>query len=141
MTESSWGERPSEDEIKSRIDEFMRALQRADLVQAFALCPLEGVDVSDRAALFEYLSHAMFQFLDEAEGAQLEEPHTWLRSLTPPSECSYEDFALEIDDDEDGGEVLANVYLNGEVSDITARYDLNKRSGRWLLTFENFDIM
>jgi hypothetical protein len=39
------------------------------------------------------------------------------------------------------GEVLANVHLCGEVTDITARYYLMEHEGKWVLAFMNFDVM
>lgn len=174
MTEAEWTSKPSNEQLQQRIDAFMTALSAADLKRAFAICPCTEFESANKAKMFEYLEHAMFQFLvdseededdedaddddededdeeDEEESdddededdeeadepAVLEKPKTWLTMITPPSECDFDDFQLEVE----GDEVMANVYVDGEVSDITARYRLEKKKNGWRLCFENFDVM
>lgn len=202
-----WNKRPNDEQIKVRINEFMTALAAADLQKAFQICPCTEFKTSDHDAMFEYLEHAMYQFIveggdeddgdeeddgddeddeddddgeggsaegkeagktgetadkggdeeeddeddededdndeddddesDDDEGAELTKPATWLSGITPPAELEYEDLELEVDDDE----VIANVYLDGEVTDIACRYRLKEKKGTWHLYFENFDIL
>lgn len=167
---ATWDDLPTKGELKGRINAFLRAFRDGDLTTAFAQCPPmtfvkgEGLKVRTDltgAALAEHLSHAMFQFVEgqsvaeEAlEGAVAAEPSTWCRVITPPGDVEYESLALDFpgrdEDDDDApdetratedGEVLANVHLCGEVTDITARYYLLEHDGKWVLAFGNFDVM
>jgi len=117
-------------------------------------------------AIREQLRATMFQFIEGQQvvrevlaSAKAEDPRTWCAWITPPGEVGFEDICLEFpfdDEDEDAddledapdstratedGEVVANVHLRGEVTDITGRYALTEHDGRWILTFHNFDIM
>lgn len=131
----------------------------------------EGLKVQEDlegAELIEHLSHTVFQFLegqsvaeDALEDAVAEDPSTWVGVITPPGDVDFEDLSLDFpwrdeDDDEDydeddevpdetrakeEGEVLANVHLCGECTDITAKYYLMEYEGKWVLCFGNFDVM
>lgn len=119
-----------------------------------------------KGELREQLRSTMFQFIesqrvvrDALESAKAEDPETWCTLITPPSDVDFEDICLDFpfeseDEDEDeledapdstratgDGEVLANVHLAGEVTDITARYSLGEREGKWFLAFHHFDVM
>lgn len=166
---STWDELPSKGQLKERIDAFLRAFHAADFDEAFRQCPplvyekdkgmilRPGLAAAERA---QHLSHAMFQAIDgqsaiegKASGAVATKPETWCMFITPPKEVDYADLSLQFpggDDDDDGpddaraeeeGEVLANVHLEGEVTDITGRYSLMQHDGKWILAFENFDVM
>jgi hypothetical protein len=118
------------------------------------------------AELAEHLSHAMYQFIemqsaaaDALANAVATEPATWCQVVTPPGDADYADLSLEFpgvyDEDDDieldevpddarateEGEVLANVHILGEVTDITGRYSLERHGDGWILAFSNFDIM
>ncbi len=140
MSEPQWTSKPSDEQIQQRIAAFMGALSTADLQRAFAICPCDAFDPANKEAMFEHLEHAMFQFMIiSKEGAEeapvLEKPETWLTGITPPS--SSEELQLEVS----GDEVMANVFINGEVTDITARYRLEENDQVWGLRFENLDVM
>lgn len=167
---ATWDELPTKGELKARVDAFLRAFRDGDLTAAFRQCPPttfvkgEGLKVRTDltgAALAEHLAHAMYQFVEgqsvaeEAlEGAVATDPSTWCRVITPPGDVEFESLALDFpgrdEDDDDAaddtratedGEVLANVHLCGEVTDITARYYLREHEGKWVLAFMNFDVM
>ncbi len=142
MTDTQWTSKPSDEQIQQRIVAFMGALATAELERAFAICPCDAFDPANKEAMFEHLEHAMFQFMIiSKEGAEeapvLEKPETWLSGITPPPSSELEALQLEIS----GDEVMANVFIDGEVTDITARYRLEEKDQVWRLHFENLDIM
>jgi hypothetical protein len=165
---ATWPAWPTKKQILERIDAFLSAFQHGDLGAAFRHCPPlvfvkgEGpvlrTDLDDDA-LARHLSHAMFMAIDGQEvvetqlgNAIAEDPRTWCALITPPSRVGYADVNLDfpggegVDDPDDtvateAGEVLANVHLGGEVTDITGRYELVERDGAVLLAFANFDVM
>ncbi|MBX3233425.1 MAG: hypothetical protein KIT84_37640 [Labilithrix sp.] len=112
-------------------------------------------------ALGEHLSHAMFSSIDgqhavrdDLGGAKADDPATWCKLVTPPGDVGFDmsldfpnDSGEEYDDVPDDtrasgdGEVLANVHLKGESTDITGRYTLMTKDGVWTLAFSNFDVM
>ena len=170
MTQT-WTEAPTKGQIKSRIDAFLRAFNAGDLKAAFEQCPpvkfVKGEGMTLRTGLGEQelaqiASETMFQFIkgqsvvdDEIKSAKADEPMTWCKLVTPPADYDYEGLSFEFSSDSeeeyddvpddtaanDSGEVLANVRLKGEETDITARYALLEKDGVWSLGFSNFDVM
>lgn len=149
-----WRARPNDEQIKVRINEFMTALAAADLQRSFQICPCAEFDPSDHDAMFEHLEHSMYLFIgggyiwdgiDDGNGGrygdgidvELTKPSTWLSSVTPPAELAYEGLELAVV----GDEVLANVCLDGVVSEIACRYRLEEIDGQWRLAFESFDVL
>jgi hypothetical protein len=136
--------------LREHINAFTTALSKGDFVRAFTLCPAmtwkkpEFADPRDTAFFENFLSHAIFQAIDgqeviEGSTYSEDDPKSWCKLITPPKAVNYEDMNLEVPDKE--GEVLANVHLKGECTDITGRYRLVQRDGRWLLTLSGFEIM
>jgi hypothetical protein len=149
MSFASWDSYPTEAEVKARIDEFTAALARGDLTSAFQICPVvvdgETKHPADKAFFEGYLDHAVYQFLDgqsALDGEELDEDNkaSWLRFLTSPLSHGEDELGFEMPDAE-GGEVLINVPLKSEMTDITARYRIKDAAGKWHLYFENFDVM
>lgn len=75
------------------------------------------------------------------KGGAAAKRETWAKVITPPSGGGYAELSLDspAGDDEDRAgeeeEVLANVHLAGEVTDITGRYRLERFEGGWVLSF------
>lgn len=167
----NWSEAPTKAQIKARIDAFLRAFHAGNVTAAFEQCPPlvwvkdEGMKLRTDLhgeELGEHLSHAMFQFIEgqhvvkgDLANAKADRPETWCKLITPPGDVDFADLSLdfpnesgeEYDDVPDDarasedGEVLANVHLNGEATDITGRYQLLNEGGVWTLAFSNFDVM
>jgi len=136
--------------VKDRIEQFMTTLATGDLEASFAVCPIyvhkAGIkDPSDRAFNADHAQKTMFRFmkrqaaLESADTIVATDPKTWLRFVEPPSKFSADELAFEMPDGE--GPVLINVGLDGEVSDITAKFLPIEDAGRWHLCFSTFDIM
>ena len=146
----SWKEFPSEAAVRARIEQFMNTLATGDLEASFAVVPIydykDGIkDPNDRAYNAEHVQHAMFQFIDrqrvlKGERIVAAEPKTWLRFVEAPSKFSDDDLSFEMPEQAEG-EVLINVGLKGEMTDITARLTIVNEDGGWYLCFSNFDIM
>ncbi|MBS2017445.1 MAG: hypothetical protein JST00_31470 [Deltaproteobacteria bacterium] len=167
----TWSEAPTREQLKTRIDAFLRAVHAADFEGAFEHCPpctfVKGEGMKVRAGLrgkelADHLAHSMFQAIDgqsaveeELASARADAPETWCKLITPPADVDYDSLSLdfpnesgeEYDDVPDDtrassdGEVLANVHLKGECTDITGRYLLLEEGGVWTLAFSNFDVM
>lgn len=143
-----WESAPDEPAIREHLDRFTRALATGNLEAAFALCPVyegELKDPTDRAFYETYIGHAIFQFVDqqaaiEGEVYVADKPETWLRFVSPMSEISDDELGFEMPPRGEG-EILANVALKGEVTDITGRWHVAEVDGRWHVCFSNFDIL
>jgi len=167
----TWTEAPTKGQIKARIDAFLRAFHSGDLKGAFEHCPPvkfvkgEGMRLETGLAepeLAKRVAETMFQFIegqsvveDDLATAKADEPATWCKLVTPPADYDYDGLSFEFSSDSDeeyddvpddtvandSGEVLANVRLKGESTDITGRYALLEKDGVWSLGFSNFDVM
>lgn len=149
MAFASWDAYPSEGEVKARIDEFIAALARADLATAFEICPVvaegETKHPADKAFFDVYLDEAIYQFIEEqsaldGETLDPDNKETWLRFLTSPLSHGAEELAFEMPGG-GPGEVVINVPVKSQMTDITARFRLADAAGKWHLYFENFDIL
>lgn len=148
---------------EARFDDAFAICPLESFVQGTGMVIKTGLDA---AAIREQLQATMFQFIEAQQivrqalqSAKADDPTTWCHLITPPAEVDFEDISLDFpfDDEEsdvedvedapdstraaEDGEVLANVHLRREVTDITGRYALTEHDGRWILTFHNFDIM
>ena len=153
-----WETWPTETMVKKHINEFIEALSKADFQKAFTLCPVKKTwkkpgffDPSEPTFpkfVRKFVEHALFSAIDGQEcmedfedEIEPSKPESWCRFITPPGKLGYADLALTMPDKDSEGEVLANVALNDEISDITGRYELVLRDEKWVLSFSNFDVM
>jgi hypothetical protein len=137
----TWGTFPSELDIRDRIEAFFQAIHGNRVEDAFTLCPLaterglvgaDEVDDVDRAldAMRDVLAY---------DGYVDDEDPRWYRHVTPPSGAEYENVDLIVPDGD--GDVLANVFVDDQVSDITAVFALMGTGDRWTLAFRRLQIL
>ncbi len=142
---------PSSAALEKHIDAFMTALSKAEIEKAFTLCPAltwkkpELADPKDKKFFERFLGHALFEAIESQEvieGLEFDEgdPASWLGFITPPSKVKFKDVNLSAPEQGEG-EVLFNVHLRREVTDITARFRLLERGGGWILAFSSFEVM
>lgn len=152
----TWKNSPTPRELERHINAFVTELSKADFAAAFELCPAllkmgntpTFLDPSDKKRVRAFVSHALFQaieaqeiFEDQEEEIAEDEPKKWCKLITPPAKVKYEDLNLDAPEPGQTGEVLANVHLCAEATDITGRYRLLQMDGEWVLAFSNFEVM
>ena len=135
--------RPSELEVRDHVEKFMQAIQAAEIARAFTLCPLYTfrdplLVGADAVADIENTLEGMRQALVGYDYVTDDDP-VWLQHVTPPSRVAYEDLNLAVP--EDGGDTLANVFVDDMVTDVTAIFSLHEDAGGWVLAFKMFKVM
>ena len=155
MPAPHWKVFPSPKDVRARINTFITELQKANFSVAFSICPAitrsgkkpTFLDTTKAAAVSKFVGHALFQAIEGQEAIEVlvepvieASPVTWCGLLTPPSKVKYKDLNLSMPEGE-RGEVLANLHLTREVTDVTGRYELLSVEGGWLLAFSNFGVM
>ena len=134
----TWGAFPSDLDVRARIESFFQAIHARDFEEAFTLCPLltgrelVGADEADEAldAMRETLAY---------DGYVDDEDPRWYRHVTPPSGAEYENMDLVVPDGD--GDVTANVFVDDQVSDITAVFALIGTGDTWTLAFKQLKVM
>jgi hypothetical protein len=139
----TWPSRPDERTVRDHIDRFFRAVHDADLTRAIALCPIYTYrdplllgpdDEAGVAGVRENIQDILggYDYIDIDDEA-------WPTHVTPPSEVGYAQLGLVVPDDK--GDVLANVFVDGEVTDVTAIFALVSAGGAWQLAFKMLKVM
>jgi hypothetical protein len=119
----TWGSRPSDLAIRDRIEAFFKAIHTGNFAEACLLCPF---DDTAPTKMLEVLG---------SDGTIGDDDPRWYRHVTPPSGAEYENLDLIVPDADDGdGDVTANVFVDDEVSDVTAVFALIG-GDRWTLAF------
>lgn len=146
----TWGHFPSQEEVLDRVEEFIEKLADGELEAAFTICPVfdpqQGLVEADDTSFFEsFLHHAVYQFLEayaeEDDAMDEDDPISWLAIITPLSEITDEDWNIEMPEEDEESEVVVDLAIQGELSDISARFDLIEMDGDWLLCFGNLDVL
>jgi hypothetical protein len=131
---ATWESRPDKPGLQERIDHFFRAVAAGDFGSAFALCPQEP-SATDPDMLVEHMQRELLEW----EFVSPEEAEHWYRHITPPADVGYEGVNLTMPEDE--GDVLANVIVDGSVSDLTAFFLLTRQGDAWGLRFRMLHVM
>jgi hypothetical protein len=152
MKFNTWQNRPTADQLHEHIDRFYAALQSGKLHEAFMLCPVftfrepdaprnEEHDIRRAIeAMFDLVDgYGYFDELKEAGMTESADPTSWLKHITQVPK-NDEQFNLRVPK-QTPGDVLANFYFRGEVTDITAIFDLRELAGAWRLSFKMLKVM
>jgi hypothetical protein len=131
---SGWMSRPDQVAVQEQIDQFFRAVAAGDFRGAFSLCPQVASD-ADTEAVMEHMKGEMVGW----DYVPPEDAEHWYRHITPPADVAYEGVNLAMPDNE--GEVLANVIVDRQATDLTAFFNLTKQGDHWGLRFRMFHVM
>jgi hypothetical protein len=139
-----WKKRPDELQIRERINQFMTLISQKNFESANDLCPPSAPEYESSSAkkLLENLFFNMEGMDEEFYGRKTlvkEDLDSWCLFITPPKDMNFELFGLKIYND--SGDVEANVYLGGVVSDITSIFTLSETIDGWILKFKIFKVM
>lgn len=139
----TWSARPDEVAVRDQVEAFFQAVHAADMVGAFALCPIytygdpllvshDDADAVGNAIASMRETLLGYDYVDAGDPA-------WHARVTPPSRVDFAQLELALPQAE--GDTLANVFIDDEVTDVTCIYALLERDGRWQLAFKMFKVM
>lgn len=162
MSFKIWQQRPTENEIEETIWQFMHFISHAEFNKAFEICPtyknqnaptkLRGkgwLPDSKDAAHVKMITDDLFEtlkaygYLDNMSENQTipqkDSLKTWCFHITSPVKDNLNQLGLSFP--ETTGDVEANTFIDGQVSDITSIFSLVDLGYGWVLAFKMFKVM
>jgi hypothetical protein len=150
-----WSEaQPTKEQIKLHINEFLTAISQFNFDHAFYLCPVYTYEskklIADNSQA-PYTANSVANMYDLIDGYGYLDDHkknhkisffdfqSWCHHITPPKLVDYENVNLDVHSE--SGEVLANVHIDYQVTDITSIFSLVKEDSVWVLCFKMFKVL
>lgn len=143
-TYHTWPKKPDEKTVRDHIDKFFAALHQGDFQEAFRLCPIaaeSGSKVSgpEVAKEVKRIQKHLAQSLVDLEFIEDSGDETWYEHFTPPSQKKFK--GMNLSNVEGERDILANVFIDGEVTDYTAFFDFAGTPKEVCLAFRMLDMM